>query len=385
MTHSTAGTARFTLRNEDRRFDSLYTSSPYYGNIKLRMAVTVKATVNATDTTLFVGEVNSWVINYEGPYASSVTVTCTDGLQKLAAASLKNMTDGSGNKPPTFSEEISGTRVTNILNCYVATADGGGGSSEPLWPTGKRAITTGQTTVQAKETTANSWQELQKVAESELAQGLYVDRQGSLTFIDRHYTKAQATPAFSDDGTGIAYTSVVVILDDELLFNLTSLDRHDTLGVLGGVPETASDGTSQSAYGVSEFSRSGLLNTTDSIGTAEVQSMASYILGGYKEATPRFDRLTVNPHVLSDANQTALFGMDISDPITVERNATVDGASSAGILSSNIDTMLVDSISHRVSTGNKWQTQIAISPSTEITSDALRIDTGKIGTGTVGF
>ena len=85
--------------------------------------------------------------------------------------SLKNLTDGSGNKPPTFSSTLSGARVTAILDTFVATGDGGAGASAPIWPSGStyRDIATGNGTMQAKETVGNAWQELQIVANSEMS------------------------------------------------------------------------------------------------------------------------------------------------------------------------------------------------------------------------
>jgi len=383
ITHCTAGTATITLRNEDRRFDPEYALGAYYGNIQLKSAVCIYGTVSASDKQVFEGTVDSWTVHYDGPNASFVTVKCTDGLQKLSMASLQSLTDSSANKPPTFSEEVSGTRVTNILDCYVATADGGGGSGEPLWPTGaaNRDIATGQATLQAKETTTNAWQELQVVANSELAQGIFISREGKFVFKGRHTDIGTPAVTFSDDGSDIPYQSVALFTDSELLFNLISLARFDSGGVLGGVPETASDSTSQASFGIREFSRTGLLNRVTTPGTTEVQGMADFLRLVYKDPSARFDRLVVEPNILSTANQTTVLELDVATAITIERTPRVNGVASAQI----VDDMVVDNIAHRISTGNQWTTTFGLSPYAEILGDFLIVDTGKVDSGKVGF
>ena len=383
IAHCTAGTAQIVLRNDDRRFDPEYADGAYYGNINLKMAVAVYGTVSASDKQVFEGTVDSWTINYDGPNASTVTVGCTDDLPLLSMISLESLTDGSGNKPPTFSEEKSGTRVTNILDCYVAAADGGGGSGSPIWPTGSdyRTIATGESTLQAKETKTNAWQELQVVANSELAQGTFVSREGKFVFKDRLTDIDPPVVIFSDDGSNIPYKMVSLFTDSELLFNLISLARHDTLDVLGGVPETASDSTSQSSFGKREYSRTGLLNRTNAAGTTEVSNMADFLLEAYKDQKPRFDRLQLDLNVYDAADQTTILELDVSTAIRVERTPRVDGVAASQILAD----MVVDNISHRMSPGNQWQITLGLSPYTELLGDFLIIDTGEIDSGKIGF
>jgi hypothetical protein len=385
ITHATAGTSTIVLRNEDRRFDPEYASGPYYGNIILKGAVKIYGTIGGGvgDTQIYEGTISSWNTNYEGPNASTVTVTCVDGLEKLSMTSLKSLTDGSGNKPPTFSSELSGTRVANILDCYVATADGGGGATAPIWPTGStyRDVAAGNGTMQAKETTSNAWQELQVVANSEMSQGAYVSRIGKLVYKGRLTPLGGPTIIFSDDGSDIPYTNVKMIMDLELVFNLISLARYDVDGSLGGVPTTSSDATSQATYGVREFSRTGMLNTEDSSGDAEIQNIADYIRQQFKDQDVRFDNLVVSPNILTTAQQQTVLELEVATGIEVQRTPQVSGASSAQVSRD----MVVDNVSHRIDKGNRWTTTFGLSPYNELVSDFMTINTGELGTGTIGF
>jgi hypothetical protein len=380
LAHTQAGSASLTLRNEDRRFDPEYASGTYHGGIDLGAAVKIYGTVSSTDYQIFDGYVSQWNVGYDGPNASTVQVQAIDGLPKLALISLESLTDGSGDKPPTFAQQASGARVIEILDCFDAS---GAGSGTKVWPAGAdfRTIATGQSTLQAKETKSNVWAELQKVANSELATGMFISREGKFVFKDRHTDIAAPTDTFSDDGSDIAYVSVEMRRDMELLFNLVSLARLDAGGSLGGVPETSSNAASQEAYGIREYAQTDLLNLTNAAGTVEVQGMAEFINLMYNQPTNRFDNLRVAPNSLTAANQVKILEMEIADGINIERTPKVNGSASAQIVQSAV----VDSISHRVQAGSKWETTYQLSPYAEVMGDFLIVDTGKIDSGKVGF
>ena len=383
ITHATAGIATIVLRNEDRRFDPEYAAGPYYGSILLKGAVCIFGTVDSTDYQIYEGTMAAWNTSYEGPNASTVTVSCVDGLEQLSMTSLKVLTDGSANKPPTFSSSLSGARVDDILDCYVATADGGGGASAPIWPTGGtyRDIATGNGTMQAKETVGNAWQEIQIVANSEMSQGTFVSRTGKLVYKGRLTPIGGPTIVFSDDGSDIPYHSVNMIMDLELVFNMITLQRLDVDGSLGGVPTTSSDATSQAQYGHREFSRTGMLNMENSAGAAEIQNIADYLKQQFKDQDIRFDRLVVKPNILSDAYQQTMLEMEVATGIEVQRTPKVDGVSSAQISRD----MVVDNVSHRFEPGGGWTTTLGLSPYNELVSDFMTINAGEIDTGTIGF
>ena len=383
ITHATAGIATIVLRNEDRRFDPEYAAGPYYGNILLKGAVCIFGTVSSTDYQIYEGTIAAINTSYDGPNASTVTISCVDGLEQLSMTSLKVLTDGSGNKPPTFSSTLSGARVSAILDCYVASADGGGGASAPIWPSGAtyRDIATGNGTMQAKETVGNAWQEIQIVANSEMSQGTFVSREGKLIYKGRLTPIGGPTIIFSDDGSDIPYTSVNLIMDLELVFNMITLQRLDVDGSLGGVPTTSSDSASQTQYGHREFSRTGMLNMENSSGAAEIQNIANYLKQQFKDQDVRFDRLVVSPNILSASYQQTMLEMEVATGIEVQRTPKVNGASSAQISRD----MVVDNVSHRIEPGNVWTTTLGLSPYNELVSDFLTINAGELDTGTIGF
>jgi hypothetical protein len=383
ITHATAGVATIVLRNEDRRFDPEYASGTYYGDIKLKGAVKIYGTVGGSDKQIYEGTISGWNTSYEGPNASYVTVSCVDGLEQLSMTSLKNLTDSAGNKPPTFSSQLSGARVENVLNCYVASSDGGGGASDPIWPTGSanRDIATGSGTMQAKETTSNAWQELQTIANSEMSQGVYVSREGKVIYKGRLTPIGGPTIVFSDDGSDIPYVSVNMVMDLELVFNLISLARYDADGSLGGVPTTSSDATSQATYGIREFSRTGMLNMETTAGAAEIQNIADYLKMQLKDQDVRFDHLVIASNALTTTQQTTVLELDVATGIEVQRTPKVSGSSSAQISRD----MVVDNVSHRIETGNRWTTTFGLSPYNELVTDFMIINTSELNTGTIGF
>lgn len=383
IAHATAGTANIILRNEDRRFDPEYAAGPYYGSLLLKGAIAIYGTVGGVDYQIYEGTIAAWNTSYEGPNSSTVSVSCVDGLEQLSMTSLKNLTDGSGNKPPTFSSTLSGARVTAILDTFVATGDGGAGASAPIWPSGStyRDIATGNGTMQAKETVGNAWQELQIVANSEMSQGTFVSRTGKFIYKGRLTPVGGPTIVFSDDGSDIPYVSVNMIMDLELVFNMISLQRYDADGSLGGVPTTSADSTSIAQYGHREFSRTGMLNMENVSGAAEIQNIADYLKQQFKDQDVRFDRLVVAPNAISAAQQKTMLEMEVSTGIEVQRTPKVNGTSSAQISRD----MVVDNVSHRIEPGNVWTTILGLSPYNELVSDFMTINTGEVDTGTIGF
>lgn len=82
-----AGTCTLELSNGDRRFDSTYTLSPYYPNVKVNRQVRLWATYGGTTYPLFHGYVNEWPQEYViHDNDATCTVPCTDGFKILGRA-----------------------------------------------------------------------------------------------------------------------------------------------------------------------------------------------------------------------------------------------------------------------------------------------------------
>jgi sugar lactone lactonase YvrE len=98
-----AGTATFSLRNEDRAFDPLNTTSAYYPGIVPRTLVRI----TLAGQVVFVGRVEDYRIKYDITGTSTVEVSCVDGMGLLASMFLVGVT---------VDEEFPETRIPAVFN-----------------------------------------------------------------------------------------------------------------------------------------------------------------------------------------------------------------------------------------------------------------------------
>ena len=83
------GTMTVTLSNRDRRFDPLFAAGPYFGQLKPRRQVRLRAVWSATSYTIFTGWVSGWPQDYgAGRTDAVVVVECVDALAHLADAGM---------------------------------------------------------------------------------------------------------------------------------------------------------------------------------------------------------------------------------------------------------------------------------------------------------
>lgn len=83
------GTMTVTLSNRDRRFDPLHSAGPYFGDLKPRKQIRVRAVWSATSYTVFTGWVTGWPQSYaDGGVDATTTIECVDALAWLAEAGL---------------------------------------------------------------------------------------------------------------------------------------------------------------------------------------------------------------------------------------------------------------------------------------------------------
>ena len=298
-----AGTFSVRLLNRDRRFDPINESSPYWNSTLgvSGVAPRRKVTVVSDGVALFTGRITDIDVSYEpnNPNATSensyVTITASDDFVLLANTFTEDAI--------TPSEELSGTRVSAILDLpevnYPATRNIDDGTA---------TLGGGATFEIASNTNILSY--LQQVGASE--QGFfYVAANGDLTFTDR-ITASFVTPSayFSDTGSNIPYTSLSVMYGQEFLYNKV------VCSIEGGTDQVANDVTSQTNYGVSTLSLSGLLLSTN----AAALALAQDLLSRYKEPEYRFDKLQTIYNPLSTANQRVLTGLDVADIVSITRS-----------------------------------------------------------------
>jgi hypothetical protein len=288
-----AGTCTVVLNNNDRRFDPINQSSPYWDVTTNKSGVTPRRRfeVLSNGIPLFTGRITDIDVAYSFDL-STVTITASDDFVLIA-----NAFTGSAFTP---SAELSGTRVTNILDL-----------PEINYPLATRDIDAGVSTLGAYQVSANTNAAayLQRVAESE--QGLFFcAANGDLTFTDRVTTTfASPVTTFADDGSGIVYQGMETIYDQKFLFNRVQAT------IEGGSVQAADDATSQTEYGIATLSIDNLLLATN---TAAL-TLAESLLDIYKEPAYRFDNIQLIVSALSEANRDIVLGLEMGDVITVTR------------------------------------------------------------------
>lgn len=86
-----SGTAELVLDNRTRRFDPFNSSGPYYNYLLPRNQIRIQATVGSTTYPVFRGYVSGWPVAWdEAGNNSTVTISCYDALQYMAACQLPN-------------------------------------------------------------------------------------------------------------------------------------------------------------------------------------------------------------------------------------------------------------------------------------------------------
>jgi|GEM_PF-3032669 len=170
-----------------------------------------------------------------------------------------------------------------------------------------RTVDTGQWTLIATgaNSNVNAQEHIQDVCISEL--GLcYIGADGQVVFEDRsHRTKAPHNTSQSTFTN--TFADIELALDDPLLFNEIRATRS------GGAEQTASNTTSQTAYGTRTLVRGSLLLTTDAMASI----YANYLVARYATPYMRAKSLMIKPGKTPATFYPLTFGYDISTRITV--------------------------------------------------------------------
>ena len=286
------GSAQVVLDNRARLFDPTAGTaiSPYASSIKPRRNVVI----SSDDQPIFTGLVEDWDLEFDTSGDATTTADCADGFLILSQAAVV-----AGTQSP----EASGVRVGSVL-------------TEIDWPTSKRDLDTGVTTLQADvvDANVNVLEYLQTVADTEYG-ALFMARDGRVTFRDRDFQQS-FTETVEFGGTAIPYSAITVGYGSDLLYNTITLTRE------AGGTAIAEDATSQAEYGISELSKSGYLHATD----AATQDLADYLLTIYAEPTFRITGMTVRMDGLATADRQAVSGLEIADAVQVTFTPAVGSA-----------------------------------------------------------
>lgn len=203
---------------------------------------------------------------------------------------------------------------------------------------------------------------------------LFVNAAGILTFYDRHHNTNTnwIAPSFGDGGTAsgeVPYSDLVEDYSEQTIINEALVTRQ------GGVPQKATDATSQANYGTYGHALDGTLYATD----VEANDAAASFVDKYKDPLLRFQSITI------DGQKNALtagvvVARDIGDRIIVYRRPPGGGA---------IQTkeVVVEGVTHELDAGNKsWKTVYSLSPADTRSYWQLTTGFSTLGTNTkLGF
>lgn len=273
-----AGSASVRLRNEDRTFDPLNTSSPFVDEMVPRRLVRVFT----DEIQQFQGLVDSWKLSYAPTGESIAEISVTDEFQKLAGVDI-NLA---------VSEQLTGARVTAVLN-------------DVGWPTYAREIDAGESTVASGTAVQGALEHLQLVESSE-AGLLFISKDGNLVFRERNSFSSGYVPVvFADDGSGIPFTAAEVSYGTDLLFNQVEV-------TYSGGTAVASNLSSQGKYGV-------ITNTVDTLlaSAGAATDFASYYVGKYGEPEYRFSSIEVTLRGIDSTQYGDVLQLEIGDLVQI--------------------------------------------------------------------
>jgi len=278
-----AGSLSVTFNNEDRAFDPLFASSPFFGDIVPRRDVRVLAGTAVQ----YVGKVLDWNFSYEPNGRQSAELQAADGFTFLAQQVVT---------PGTATAQFSGARVEAVLD--METVD---------WPSTDRDIDTGASELGADVFDGNALSYLQKVEQSE-AGLLFIDKQGRVAFRDRLASPTVGGAlVFSDvAGSGIPFAPAAVEYGSEQLFNQVTVTSP--FGTA-----TANSLLSQTRYGILERDVDTLLSDQ-----SQAEGLANFLVGRDDEPEYRFAQIAIDIDKLSTAQEADVFGLEIGDVIQVQ-------------------------------------------------------------------
>lgn len=286
-----AATANIVLDNRARLFDPTAGTaiSPYSSSIVPRKNVQI----TVEDEPVFSGLVDDWNLDFQRE-DSTTTASCLDGFLLLGQVTLGTATQ---------TAEKSGERVAAVL-------------TEAGWPSVKRDLDTGVVDLQADtpDDRTNALEYLQRVNDTEFG-AFFMSRAGNATFLDRDAVQNFGT-ATVIGGTGIPFETVTLDYGTETLYNSITLSR------VNGGTVVATDATSQTAYGVSDLSKSTLLFDSDT----DMSDLADYLLSRYKNPLLRIQSVDINMLRLTAQQQKDIAAIDIAAPIEVTWTPTVGSA-----------------------------------------------------------
>ena len=279
------GLANVVFDNNDRTFDPEYVNSPYYGQIIPKRAIRIFSAGQPR----FQGVIDDWNLNYDPGGFSEASAASSDAFTLFNTQTLP---------AGTATAQKSGSRVNAILDL-----------PDVNWSSQDREIDTGLTSLGADvyQEDTNVLEYLRTVARSEPG-NLFISKDGKVVFTDRNTAPTAGEVVLADDGTGIPYQGMKVVYGSELLYNEIVIGS-DLAGTV-----IAQDTASIAEYGILNLTQTGLLMSDPTY----VQNLAIYYASKYSQPEYRFESVDIVIDELTDEQQQAILGLEISDFVTIK-------------------------------------------------------------------
>jgi len=364
------GSLRLVLDNSTRKYDPLYASGPYFGDIKPSKYVQVWFDCAATSqTSQWIGYTDKFTIDYDRSNRdSTVTITCIDPLGFCAFGAIP-----AGTTPGLVDGEDAGDRRNAIM-----AASGIFGFVQDAGP--------GYTSSYAAEfsdywdatQTHSLLEEIRRIGD--LEQGPVMSSQVAATpavmFHGRHWFKERSGSSTSQAtiGTGgLPFQDIAVLFDaDEII---TSVGMSDEMGNTAAVIDAAAVTAYGPRYPYQTYDRLPARNDE------QLEGAANTVMGLRATEEFRVEQLTIKPG--SDTGwQEEVVLLDPLDRVTVNYTPTSTGSAISA-------DYFIDGITHEVSPGD-WTTTYSLMPANRfddaITGSLFIIGTSLVnGSHQVGF
>ena len=275
LERTNAGQLSISLRNEERQFDPLNDNSVFKQYTVPRKPVRV----SVDGIRVFTGVIDDWNYTYSMNGLSVADVDASDAFSLFAREE---------NSGASVVQELSGSRVNEALDQITIA-----------WPTLERDIDAGNAELAAGIIDGNALSYLQQIEESESG-FVFISRGGKVAFRERLFQPVANAVTFSDDGSGIAYDDIQIVYGTELLANNATVTSSEGTA-------TASNTTSEVAYGVTAKSVDSLLAAGD------LQGLADYIVAKYGVPEYRIERVRVNMRALDEAKRADVLSLELGD------------------------------------------------------------------------
>ena len=287
-------TGSLSLRIVDMNgdFNSQNVNSPYYSLLTPMRKVQISATYGAVTYPIFMGYITSYTTTTPRDVGDVVytTIEAVCAFRLAQNAQIATVA-GSG-------VQLSGARINALLDAIA-------------WPNSMRDIDAGLTTMQADPGTARTALAAMQTVETSEYGALYVDASGSFVFQDRTVTATSVTgtaTVFNDNGSDIAYSNAVWILNDVLVYNQANVTRS------GGSVQTATDQASIDKYFLHSYNQQNLLMQSDGVALEYAQAYVA----SRAETSVRCDAITLDLYTDNyNLGIIAALSLDYFDPVTI--------------------------------------------------------------------